>query len=113
MHIDVGGPTYQIQLGGKWRPFEDHPYCGPTPLNGRTGEPLTSMPAAFWDAINRWAVGGKQLDGERCRVPSWCPTCKGEGDEWRHIGGKHYEIAGPCKTCGGKRIETPTPEPTP
>jgi hypothetical protein len=109
VHIDVGGPAYLMPLGGKLRPFELHPYCGPSPCHAVTGEILEHIPTGFWDAWERWDKGGRQLDSDVCVLPDWCDRCKGSGDEIRHLGGKHYELVGQCLKCKGAGV-MPTPE---
>ena len=44
----------QYEYGGYL--FEVHPYCGPTPLNRRTGDPRATIPARFWST---WDEFGK------------------------------------------------------
>jgi len=69
--ILAGGPTLIISVGGKDERFEEHPYCGPMPVNAR-GEERTLRPRhAFWTAVTQWYAGGKQIlpDG-RCE---WHP----------------------------------------
>lgn len=105
VHMALGGPTLFIQVGGRQRPFELHPYFGPSLLHAATLEPLANIPKEFWDAIDRWQLGGKKLNGDVAIATAWCPTCKGSGDEIRHVGGRHWEIVGKCKACNGNRVE--------
>lgn len=103
-HIDFGGDDLLMPIGDKQVLFEMHHHFGPIPLNKRTGECLRNIPSGFWDAFKRWELGGKLVVGNLCVLPKWCDACRKTGDEIRHIGGKHFEIIGPCKKCEGKRV---------
>ena len=104
--IMVGGPVYRIQAGGRWFAFEMHPYCGPCPVRRDTHEELTRDPGkAFWDAIERWCANDEQVSGDEAIAPAWCPSCTFDrGSEVRALGGKHFEIVGKCKQCGGSGL---------
>lgn len=101
--VMLGGPTYWINVRGKPLPFEDHPYCGPTPVaKNDLAQPREVIPAGFWEAIELWEKGGRVMDGDKCVVPLACKSCDGSGDNVRHLGGRHYEIVGRCEECAGK-----------
>jgi hypothetical protein len=55
-----------MPVGGKTVLFELHHYCGPIPCSKRTLEPLSRIPAGFWEAYKRWDQGGRLVDGETC-----------------------------------------------
>lgn len=101
-HIMIGGPDYEIEINGEVRVFEDHYYCGPTLLQKRTGDPIAEYSKAFRDAIERWFLGGKQVDYCRCVVPDWCSECNGDGF---NVVGK---FAVECPKCNGKKIQETT-----
>lgn len=103
-HISLGGAMLLMPVGGKTVLFEMHDVFGPIPCSKVTQEPLATVPSGFWNAYERWDIGGKLVDGNLCVVPSWCATCGGTGDHLRHLGGKHWEDLGPCRACNGKRI---------
>ncbi len=102
IHISLGGPTLQIEVGGKLVPFEMHPHCGPHPCHKTTGELLKRIPPGFWEAIDLWVKSGERLNGGRCIVPDVCRDCEGRGDVIKHLGGRHYEMVGQCAKCKGR-----------
>jgi len=107
MCILVGGPTLFISLNGKAQPFELHPYCGPCPLSRRDNDTPIAVgrePKGFFDAIERWELGGKQTVGDFCVVPEWCRECSGSGRKVEHVGGRTYLDQGPCEKCNGTRL---------
>ena len=72
VHVSVGGPEYVINVAGKdWR-FEDHAWCGPSPLN-RRGDPIdpAKAPQRVWVALSQWHEGGKKIgeDGKALWEP--------------------------------------------
>ena len=103
-HISFGGDLLLMPIESKTVLFELHRYFGPHPVSKRTFDPLERIPKGFWDAYERWDLGGKLVEGETCVVREWCPACKGSGDETTHRGGKHHEITGRCKSCDGVRL---------
>jgi hypothetical protein len=104
MHISVGGPDREIEVNGKRVLFEDHPHFGPCPISRRTGDPLSKQPSrAFWDAITRWTLAGKPVDGQVAIVPPWCGQCRGEGSVVDPVRGGKWVV--PCPTCKGQKIE--------
>lgn len=103
-HISFGGDLLLMPIGAKTVLFELHRYFGPHPVSKNTFDPLERIPKGFWDAWERWGVGGKLVDGETCVLKPWCETCEGSGDEKRHAGGRNYEITGKCKSCNGARL---------
>lgn len=46
----VGSPGYHFE--GFF--FEVHRYCGPVPLNRRTHDPRSTIPAGFWEMWDRF-----------------------------------------------------------
>ena len=40
--------------------FEWHSYCGPIPLNRKTHEPRKTIPAGFWNMIERFQKLSKE-----------------------------------------------------
>lgn len=89
--ILTGGPTRTIRAGGKVYSFEMHPFFGPAVL-GKQGEPLANQPGpnhAFWVAVDLWHRQGQQVGADGLCV--WKP---GRRPILRHLGGRHYEIAG-------------------
>lgn len=98
--LTLGDPVREIDVRGKVVAFEDHRIFGPMPVHRKTHEPLKTNPSlAFYDAWERWKIGGKKLDGIRCVVPEWCHRCKGEGMTVYGV------MAHTCKRCGGIKIE--------
>ncbi len=90
-----GGPERTIidGKGKKWR-FEDHHYCGPIVLTGKTGEIAENQPpenSPFWDAVNLWYAQGKRTKDPRTGE-IWCVWDKPTMRKMRHIGGNHYEL---------------------
>jgi hypothetical protein len=104
-HVDFGGDELLMPVGGKTVLFEMHHYFGPVPLNKKTGSGLENIPKGFWDAWERWDLGGKLVNENVCVVPEWCSLCRGRGEEVRHLGGRHYQVVGECKKCHGKKIK--------
>jgi hypothetical protein len=39
--------------------FEMHGYFGPIPVSKRTGDPLSRIPAGFWEAFGAWCNSGQ------------------------------------------------------
>lgn len=103
--ITLGGAMLWIDVRGKRVLFEMHNYHGPIPCNQLTHEMLYRTPTGFWDAVERWQLSGKLVDGDVCILPEWCRACRGEGIEKTHVGSRHYMNDGDCKKCKGKRIE--------
>lgn len=95
IHIQYGGPERIIidGKGKKWR-FEDHPYCGPVVLTGKTGEISENQPperSAFWDAVNLWYSQGKRIN-DVGNGEVWCIWDKPPKQKMRHICGNHYML---------------------
>lgn len=103
-HVSFGGDLLLMPIGTKTVLFELHHYFGPHPVSKKTFDPLERIPKGFWDAWERWDVGGRLVDGDLCILRHWCKVCDGSGDETKHIGGRNYEIVGKCKTCNGSRL---------
>ena len=105
MCLMLGGPTYLLPAADKVHLFEVHPYCGPTPV-GKRGDPLASNPTKrFWDAYERWDLGGRQIadDGKTCVVPEWCGFCGGSGyDEIERVG--NQVVIEECPKCDGQKL---------
>lgn len=102
-HISFGGDLLLIPVGGKEVLFEMHRYFGPHPVSKKTWSPLGRIPNGFWDAYERWSIGGKLVEGDCCIVSEWCHKCKGNGREIRMIGKRTGIDDGPCKLCHGNR----------
>lgn len=63
IHISYGGPERWLSCAGKVWVFEDHPYCGPVVLTGKTRDPSENQPpesSPFWDHVNAWYAQGKR-----------------------------------------------------
>ena len=103
-HISFGGDLLLIPVAGKEVLFEMHHYFGPHPVSKKTWYPLERIPKGFWDAYERWSIGGKIVDGDRCIVPPWCPSCRGTGRTIRMIGKRTGIDEGACEQCNGKRV---------
>ena len=58
-------------MGEKRVLFEMHRYFGPIPLNRKTEQPLERVPRGLDDAVERWKLGGKLVDGDVCVVSEW------------------------------------------
>ena len=57
MHISCGGPERWLSCAGRLWVFEDHPYCGPIVLTGKTRDPAKTQPpenSIFWQHVNAW-----------------------------------------------------------
>jgi hypothetical protein len=67
-HVSLCGPTRTIEVDGKLYRFEDHPRCGPTPLNKRGDPKHLGQRHRFWTAITQWYDGGKKLDANGCAI---------------------------------------------
>lgn len=104
-YIDYGGDELLMPVLGKLMLFEMHHYFGPIPLSKKTGSSLTNIPRGFWDAWERWDLGGKLVNENVCVVPNWCAACRGRGEELEHLGGRNWRVVGQCKKCEGKRLE--------
>ena len=95
-HVLMGGPDYRIEVNGEVIRFEDHPYCGPCPLNKRGKELRLGPRHKFWSAVTWWYQQGKQLDPVtgRCvyRDVSREEELIGEDNELVHLGGRHHYI---------------------
>lgn len=87
IHISVGGPEYDSQVGGKRYHFEMHPHCGPVRLT-RTKTEHHSQPMRFLEAASLWAQQGQRVENGLCRW-DWPPE-----PILKHRGGKHWEIVG-------------------
>lgn len=110
-HMSIGGPTLYLIANFKKVPFEMHRVFGPIPLKGN-GDPRQNIPRGFWDAYERWDLGGKLVDGQTCVVPAWCRMCGGAGyieGEKRRVQRRLCSEALTCPVCGGKKIETTQP----
>lgn len=108
-HMSLGGPTLYLETNGKMFVFEMHYYFGPCLLTPKTEEPTNrNPPKVFWDAYERWEIGGKLVDGSNCVVREWCRMCKGTGN----INGKLIQVgrrrgfeAVTCPDCGGGKLQ--------
>jgi len=109
-HMSLGGPVLEIVASGKLFAFEMHNYFGPQMVTPQRHEPTDAdLPKAFWDAFERWELGGKIVEGIRCVPPSWCRMCDGDGyilGEKVRIDRKLCSEAVTCPVCDGKKIET-------
>lgn len=103
-HISFGGDLLLMPVGSREVLFELHHYCGPIPCNKKTLDPMDRIPTGFWDAFERWDVGGRLVDGELCIVRHWCKACNGSGDDMQ-VSVRHRKTVGKCKTCNGSRLE--------
>ncbi len=73
IHISLAGPERYLSTNGRTWIFEDHHYCGPIVLTGKTHEPATVQPgekSPFWPAVNAWYQQGKKTKQVGDRV--WC-----------------------------------------
>ncbi len=77
IHISFGGPIYFMPVKGKMRPFEMHSYFGPIPVHAKTHDPIEKVPASFWSSYELWDQGGRQMDGDKCVLPTPCGICGG------------------------------------
>lgn len=69
IHVSYGGPSYEIDSGGKRWFFEWNHYGGPTVLNRKTEDPIVTQPAensSFWDAVQWWDQQGRRLKDGLC-----------------------------------------------
>lgn len=101
-HISLGGRELLMPIGKRTVLFEMHRYHGPMPVNKKTGCGLERIPEAFWDAYERWDLGGQLVDGDLCVLREWCPECKGSGME---IDLSIREVIGKCKMCNGSKLK--------
>ncbi len=63
-HMMLGGATLVIKTHGRSYKFEMHTYFGPCPLTPVTEEPTDKDHGKkFWDAFERWELGGRLVDG--------------------------------------------------
>lgn len=73
IHIAWGGPERWLSCNGRVYVFEDHPYCGPIVLTGKTRDPSKNQPterSPFWQHVNAWYQQGKRTKDVVGRV--WC-----------------------------------------
>ncbi len=63
-HVSLAGPERVIEVDGTLYRFEDHPVCGPTPLNKRGDPRHLRQRHRFWTAVTQWYEGGKKLDAQ-------------------------------------------------
>lgn len=64
-----GGPSYEIEAGGRRFFFEMNWYAGPTVLNRNTHDPIVAQPgerSLFWDAVACWEKQGKRVKDGVC-----------------------------------------------
>jgi hypothetical protein len=104
-HVSLGGPTLQLTTCGKTYKFEMHRFLGPCALTLKTEQPTNrDHGKKFWDAIDRWYLGGKLVDGNVCVVPEWCSTCNGHGEvpDGHKVG--RVLMVKTCPVCGGKKV---------
>ena len=102
--ITFAGEILRMPCAKKVQRFEMHRYFGPMPCN-KDGDEAERVASDFWDCFERWELGGKLVDSDLCFVPKWCDTCEGDGEESRQLSPRSFESLGPCKKCGGKRLE--------
>lgn len=108
--MTVGGPTYEIQAAGRIFGFELPHGCGLVRVDRKTGDELPKEPPkAFWDAIERWEAGGRQMDGQKCIAPRWCGRCRGLGvvDDPAvdpALQRKRSRFVVTCPACEGKKV---------
>lgn len=107
-HMAIGGPDLIMPLAnGKTQLFELHNYFGPIPLNKRTGESISRIPKAFWDAWELWDRSGKLIQGNVCVLPNKCPLCNGLGFEVEMLDSRNGVIGDECLLCEGKKFVWP------
>jgi hypothetical protein len=112
--MTIGGPFLRlVTSSGREVLFEMHAWFGPHPVSKKTRDPLDRIPAGFWNAIERWELGGSLVDGDRCVVPQWCGNCDGIGRETLCIDRLNRVDLGPCKACNGTRIIVDKDQPRP
>lgn len=109
-HLAIGGPTLFLFVGVERFAFEMHNYFGPMPLTPKTLEPTCKLPPQrFWDAYERWELGGKLVAGSICDVPEWCQHCEGKGhtisDTKTRIGRIMAHETQQCPMCHGAKID--------
>lgn len=91
IHLNCGGPSYEIDAGGKRWFFEWHPYFGPTVLNRNTEAPIVTQPAEnspFWDAVTWWDQQGRRVKDGIC---VWNRHCEAEFHR-DQVSQKHFLI---------------------
>ncbi|MCZ6654849.1 MAG: hypothetical protein O7D91_17710 [Planctomycetota bacterium] len=67
--FQTGGPTFEIEAGGKKFLFEWNRYGGPTILDRRNHNPTGNQPrpkSPFWDAIDSWNKQGRRVADGLC-----------------------------------------------
>lgn len=106
-YVMLGGPVYRIQgETGDAFVFEWHPMFGPARCNAK-GDVMADTfgpRSKFWQLLDRWLAGGKQITEDGCCVladaaPSCdetCPDCAGRG--WYRLEGDRRKHA-----CYGPR----------
>lgn len=73
IHISWGGPERWLSCAGRLWVFEDHPYCGPIVLTGKTRDPAKTQPpenSIFWQHVNAWYSQGKHT--KKIAGKEWC-----------------------------------------
>jgi hypothetical protein len=73
IHISWAGPERWLSCAGEVWVFEDHHYCGPIVLTGKTREPAENQPpesSPFWTHVNTWYRQGKRTQTVGDKV--WC-----------------------------------------
>ena len=76
-----GGPTYDIEAGGKRFLFEWNRYAGPTVLNRNTHAPIVTQPdecSEFWDAAVWWSRQGRRVKDGLCVWNRECAAVHGK-----------------------------------
>lgn len=87
IHISLGGPEYDISVGGKIYHFEMHKWCGPVWLK-KNGDPQETQPIPFLEAASLWSQQGQKVEDGLC---VWNHEPK---EILKHLGGKHWKIVG-------------------
>lgn len=87
LHIDIGGPTYAIEVGGRTFHFELPAGCG-LAVTSKDGRELKDPPPKhpFWTAVDAWQNQGERVVDGKC---VWKPI---KPPKLRHLWGNNYEI---------------------
>lgn len=87
IHISLGGPEFNISVGGKIYHFEMHPHCGPIWLKNN-GDARTAQPQEFLAAASLWHRQGQRVENGLC---IWHHDAK---PILKHLFGNNYQVMG-------------------
>lgn len=79
----AAGEVYKLSAADQEWCFEMHPYMGPCTVSPKLfiPDPPTKASRHFWDAYERWNLGGRVFTGNREPLQCYCAAmvCKVSG----------------------------------